>query len=532
MSEKIKQYLRYLPIVLSGLLLIFLLILAFDRVFRPFDMAKLFPKDQTIILANLNTDNKKPLYRNFQEQLKNYQIILPEIENLNIDVDILPWLGRQAGFAMTQNMNSTESINTYLFFHIDDLEILNQTLADKKLQSFPLYNFGPETYGFLSRNHLIVTGDKEAIKDFYQFDDLEPVNSDYSYLRVKDNLPPNNNIFGYVNFQNINTGFFHFFPLLSKQGFSLTNVQPIIDKIISEGFVVIFEEEQIAIQSFLNLKKHSDDPDFSKEKYKANLLKYLSKDTSSFWGGHDFYTQFQKFTTTIFGHQNNLFTQGLISGFGKKYFGQDFNIQEILPLLQNEYLISFQAKGNRAVYKLIVSLNSKDEQQIIRNLAARFANLAAIYKPKVVQYTLPDDTSSKEIIAIRENISQISTNYEGLDLYQLKLGSKPWGIYYFFYNNEVIFTTELEEALTTINLLKNPEESFKHQLFNQENIQNLLVNADEISFVRPHKLINYFEEETEGLLLQLLRSIDNVLTSRIYFNDGIVSISYIQPRKK
>lgn len=498
----------------------------FQRAFRAQPIANYLPAENTIALVELNTDfNHNQLIRTFDllsshpEYSKNQLLHKAETYlNLNYERELKPWLGRQVAIAVTKNED--QSLNTYYFAEISNRQAYNNFAANLQTAHTQIGNYH------------VSANSEEALNILKNSD--KKLSQTESYRKIENNSPITRIANFYLDFSNLNDNFFAQFPLLSQQGLSYASVQPLLPLLDAEGITLVAREDNFALQSYLKLapevveqaqylKKH--------ERYSADLTKYIRHDALAFWGGRNLETQIKRLIEIFTGGDSIkvAIADNLIQQYTKKYFGADVNFnQDILPIFRKEFAFAIEKYAEQNGYKFVMELSSPQADAIrLADIANSFANIGAVFQPRVVEHILEDGTVAKEIIAVPEEIAQKETTYKEQVIHELELGAKEWGVYYVLIDNIAVFSTQREGVTNAIDLIDTPESSLANTVHYQESIIPVMRNADEVSYLNLEMILPMlFEGKSE--VPEPLGIISSFTSGRNYFNDGIMTLNYLE----
>ncbi|MDA1060492.1 MAG: DUF3352 domain-containing protein [bacterium] len=549
-KKKLKLKLNRKKIFGSVLTVILLAILVsvgyllFQKAFRAQPIAKILPADRTIALAEVNTNFEHNQSLKTFHLLKNYpqfsrEELIEKIATkltLNYEQDIKPWVGRSVGIAILNPKDPEEKIQTLYF-----IEVLNQKNArkfiDKRKPSKsdhekqitymlegPLYLVFIEDYMVLSESEMAI---------YELLDDRASLNlySDAKYRKIDNNLPLNKVAFFYTDFDKMTDSLFQNFPILSENGLSMSLVEPILNLFDAEGISLIAMNENFAIQSFLSLDQEVVEKiDYLnyQERYTANLTNFIAKDNLAFWGGENMEYQLKRIIELLAGGEEGALEvfDALLQNYTQKYFGSDMDFEkDILPLFSNEFAFNIEKFEEENVYKLLLELDSPQEDVInLHEIANSFAKVGAIFEPKIVEHILEDGTVTKEIVAVPEEVAKGESNYKGITISELKMGKQGWGIYYALIDNVAVIATHIEGVKSSIDTAKGDLISFNSTELFTKHVEPLLRSSDEISYFNIEALIPMFFDEEVPEALGIVGSLSS---GRNYFNDGIVTINYL-----
>lgn len=520
--------------------------LLFQKAFKAAPIAQILPAETTIATIEINTNfEHNQLIKTF-EQLKGYpeyskEELIKKAEaylSLNYESDLKPWLGRNIGAAMLQSKGEKGLVYTLVF-----AEFLNQTELENLIKSKnPAINeySGYQTYMIegpffitLIDDYVLISPDQMGIYELIdaQNDDSKKLSQEEYFRKIDNNLPLNKIAYFYINFKQVNDAFFKHFAFLSEKGISLETLQPFLKLFDAEGAALIATEDNFILQSFVSLDediyKDAEYLNFQ-DKYNGNLTSYLKDDILVYWGGENLEYQLKRFVELLAGNNETslkLF-DGIVESYTEKYFGTGVSFKEdILPLFAKEFALVLEP-GEKLHYQLLIELQDQQSQAVkIHELANSFSSVGAIFEPKLVEHVLEDGTVGKEIVAVAEEIQKSEIEYSGEKIYGLLMGEHG-GIYYTILQNFAVIGTSQESVKTSIDLAKDPSNSLKNSAIFEKNISPVLKSSDEISYFNIEGLLPLLikEDQTPGIL----KIFSSLSSGRNYFNDGVVTINYLQ----
>lgn len=507
--------------------------LLFQKAFRAKPIAKILPDDRTVITFELNTNfEHNQLLKTFhlltnQPQYSREKLIeWAEIKlNTNYEKDLKPWLGRQIGFAILNPKDHEDTLHTVYF-----IEYLSKGKAENFLNRYKgtFYSAFIDDYIFLSSN-------EKAISDLIDDQKSEELYAGSKYREIDNNLPLNKLAYLYIDFEKITDSFFQTYPFLSEKGFSLDVLKPFLNLFDAEGVAFIALDDNFAIQSFLSLNEEVVDKiDYIgyQEKYTADLADAIPQDVLAFWGGENLEAQIKRLIELLAGgDQANLMVfDSLLQNYTKKYFGADVNFRtDILPLFHNEFAFVIEKSEDKNIYKILIELSSPQKDALnIQEIANSFAKVGAIFEPKIVEHTLEDGTVGKEIVAVPEEIIKSSSQYQGDTINELIMGEQGWGIYYAMLDDMAVIATDREGVKNTIDIAKGEKPSLKSTELFTKHIEPVLKSSDEVSYFNLEGFLPLLLSEENLAKYPAFGIVASLSSGRNYFNDGVVTINYLQ----
>lgn len=521
--------------------------LLFQKAFKASPLAKILPADSTIAILEINTNfdhNQTSKTLNLLSKYPEYskEKLLEKIEEkfvVDYSSDLKSWLGRQIGTAIVNSKKDEGHINTLFFAEIankkEALDFLKrQNSSTNTYNGYETYMInGPKYLTFLG-NYLVISDADQAI---YELIDEQKNGNDKlygtaDYRKINNNLPLNKEAFLYINFDQIRDSVFQYFSFLGEKGLSMENLGPFLKLFDAEGIALVAMDDNFAIQSFLSL-----DDDLAKNieymsfpaKYNANLANYVLNDTLAFFGGSNLEAQLKRILGILAGGSESslIVFDNIINSYAQKYFGPDTNFnRDILPLFNKEFAVAIENYENGHSYKLLIELDSPQADSIkLHELASNFASIGAIFEPKIVDYTLPDGTISKEIIAIPEEIVKSESEYKKNTIFELKLGKQNWGIYYAMLDKVAVIATSSDGVKSAIDAGDREKISLRSTNIFSKHIAPVLKSSDEVSYFNIEKLLPVlFKDKNIPGFVKIIASLSS---GRNYFNDGIITINYI-----
>ncbi|MBI4232708.1 DUF3352 domain-containing protein, partial [Candidatus Peregrinibacteria bacterium] len=383
-------------------------------------------------------------------------------------------------------------------------------------------------------DYVLISPDQQAIYDLIdaQSDGAKKLYSEEYFRKIDNNLPLNKIVYFYINFKQVNEAFFKHFAFLSEEGISLEMLKPFLELFDAEGAALIATEDNFVLQSFVSL-----DPDVYsdaeylnfQDKYSGELAAYIDSKLLAYWGGENLEYQLKRFVQLLAGNNElslKVFDE-IVESYTEKYFGGDVSFKEdILPLFSEEFALVLEKADEKIHYKLLVELKDSQSQAIkIHELANSFSSVGAIFEPKIVEHILEDGSVGKEIIAVAEEIQKSESNYHGTKLYELVMGEHG-GIYYAILDNFAVISTSQDSVKSSIDLAKDPAKSLKSSAVFEKSISPVINSSDEITYFNIEGLLPLLikAEETPNIL----KIFSSLSSGRNYFNDGVVTINYLQ----
>lgn len=521
--------------------------LLFQRAFRAQPIAKILPADSTVALIEINTNFEHNQVRKTFKNLESHpqyskEKLFESLGKIGLSYDeIKPWLGREIGAAVFNSVKSTGTVSTVYFFEAANRPnteqfLKNRSATEEVYAKQTVYKIGGENpiNATFVDEYFIVSREDQAI---YELIDVQQENraklySSAKYKRTDNNLPISKMAFAYVDFKQINNAVFQKFPLLSEKGLSMQVVAPFTDIFDAEGVALVAMDNNFAVQSFISLNpellKNVDGITFQ-EKYQAKLAKYVQPDITAFWGAENLERQMKRLIEIMSGGDQStlLVFDSLLNNYTQKYFGPDTNFNHnIMPLFANEFAFVVENFDGKDSYKLLIELESAQADAIkLHEIANNFASVGAIFEPKVVEVVLEDGTVGKEIIAIPEEITKAESTYKERTIHELQMGKQDWGIYYALIDGIAVIASSSDSIKSTIDIVRENQPNLRSTELFANQIYPVLKTSDEVSYFNFEKLLATLLKDSD--LPDFVDVISSLSSGRNYFNDGIVTINYL-----
>lgn len=515
--------------------------LLFQKAFRADPIAKFLPAESTIatieINSNLDHQQLKKAFKLLEKHPEYSQAkLIEKIDQylkISYENDLKLWLGREVGAALINSKNN-EDVNTLYFAEIIGESNFTKFLskynpAENEYNGHKTYLIDGPYYVTVIDDYAFSTQSEEAL---YQLIDGQSEKSLYSlaeYRKINNNLPLNRVAFAYLNFESVNDAVFKHYPFLGEKGLSMEVVSPLLKIFKAEGISLISLDDNFAVQSFLSLSdKLVDNADYLsfQSKYNAKLLSYIPKDALFFWGGEDIDHQFKRFVELLSGGESAALGvfDNISQSYSKKYFGENISFNDdILPLFANEFSFVYENGGH---HKLILELNNgQDDAVKIHEIASSFAELGAVFEPKIVEHKLEDGTVGREIVAVPKEILKSDKKYKDYTIFELNMGEENKGIFYSIVDNLALLSDSEESIQKSLDLFEDSAGSLRNTDAFVTQIEPVMKSSDEVSYLNVAGLIPIFLKDME--LPEFISTISSLSSGRNYFNDGIVTINYL-----
>ncbi len=547
LRENKKKIFAGMFVVIMIAILAFVAFLLFQKAFRAQPIAKFLPAQNTVATLEINSNPTHHQITKAVNLLKNHSQYSKDslkeyVEkrfDLDYERDLSLWLGRSLGMAIL-NFDDANGINIVYFTEFiskSNLEtfLRENTVEEEGYKDYRMYFYDDSFHMTKVADYLFIAENKDALKKIIDSrEKREPVLYGSSkYRRIDNNLPLGKLAFAYINYEAVDDAFFKHFPALSEQGLSMRVVRPLMDSFKAEGIALVAMDDNFAIQSFLSLSDQVVDQTATylsaQKKYRADLLGYVPPEVVAFWGGENLETQAKRLIKVVSGG-DLLYISGfetLMKNYVEKYFGADIDLEEdIFPIVRNEFLIVLEEDEDEKIYKLIANLNENQSAAVkVHEIAEKFAELGAIFEPKVVEHTLPDGTVGREIVAIPKQITKEELEYGDYKIFELNMGEENKSLYYAIADGIAIITNSKKSIKQSLDLFDGEGESLRDTMVFEKQIEPVIRNSDEVSYFRADKLIPLFPEDYD--LPEFTEIILSLSSGRNYFHDGIVTINYL-----
>jgi len=534
----------------------------FGKFFRPEALAEILPQDESVAVLELNTDGASDQIKQFYDTLKNYPVyqknniegLMNTLLNMDFAKDVEPWLGRKIGIALIKFQPagaSTENgmiLNPVVFIESRDHEITIEKLKARALQEskldlvyteyqgFKLYSYtstGRFHFVFIN-NYLVIAKDEETIKFLIdQFSKGKKLADDESYMKVANNLPPNNVAFGYIDYVKLFDAILHNDPkFVAEKGQDYLALKPFISLFKADGVVVVAEKGKLVAQEYTLMDKQQfGDEGFLtyNDKYDGKLLSLANPDLVMLAGGHDLTKEIKRLQELFKAgtKTSSLIFDGVLEAQKEQYFGKEISLKDdIYPLLQGEYLITVEKSFEEPVITFFLELKDKnDDATNFEKLVTAFVQTSGIFTPKVKDVTLPDGTKGKEIVASPEAIQRFNESIDGISVTSLQIGNTGVTLYYTIVGQDLVISTD-HDNMKNIIMRSNGklEENFTTASFYQNNIQPALHTADEMVMLKIGALSALTGLSENEIVKPYVLPLGNLTATKNYFADGISSI--------
>ncbi|MBD3360429.1 DUF3352 domain-containing protein [Candidatus Peregrinibacteria bacterium] len=521
--------------------------LLFKRAFRPEPIARFLPEKNTIAFIEINSNfNHNQLTKTF-DLLQNHPDyskekmirFIEEKFKVSFDAEIKSWIGREVGIAVINSPKREGIVETIYFAETysknNAREFIKSKSSESRYLGYDIFiSTNGQAFAFID-DYLFMGYNDKIIKELIDFQESSKPDlySSREYSKINDNLPLNKVAFLYLNLNHVNDEVFKAFPFLSEKGLSSENINPFINIFKAEGMALVAMDNKFAIQSFTSIDpeilKESEFISF-KEKYTADLTGYITEDALAFWGGVNLDFQIKRIIEILAGGDSNTLEifEAFLQNNTLKYFGPEINFKkDILSLFQNEFALALEPKEDQIVYKLLIELEDPKTQAVkLHEIADNFAEISAVFEPKVVEHTLEDGTVTQEIVASPEVIIRKESMYDETTIYEMQMGKQNWGIYYAVIGDIAVISTDIEGVKNAVDSKNSKIISLKTSKKYNDLIKPILHSSDEIAYFNTGGLLPPLFEAEE--IPVFLKPVSCFSTGKNYFNDGIITINYLR----
>ncbi len=548
-----------LLLAIGAFVLIFVATFLFGKFFKPQALADLLPEKNTVALIEINTDSADDQVKQVSNLLKKYPVY--QRENLiqllntstlfNFEKNIEPWLGRKIGLAFLSDTQKQISFEPVLFVesrnHEQTLSFLtgsNPNITSTEYKGIKIYSgvdtvnviFQNQKFAFIN-NYLVLTEKQSTLENLIKVSKGEEkrLADEDTYRRIANNLPQGSLVFGYYNTGKIIETLLSDPEYLAKNGREIAALRPFIDLFAAEGFTVFAQEKKLngQIYTSLNREKITEQGFMSfQEKYRGELLKYITSEPVLLVGGHDLVTELSRLETVFKTgtKASSAIFNGLVEAQKDIYFGKDISLTEdIYPLLKGEYLISVEGSFETPTVSLLLKFdNPTQDQGRFEKLIDQFMKVGGIFTPKVRDVTLPDGTKGQEIAAFPEKITRLTDNYQGILINTLQIGNTGSSVNYAFYEDKIFLSNSSDAIKNFISRGTNPDlPTLEDTNLYKQNITPMLANGDQFFNLKLGSVTDLLGLNSEQMKPYTV-PFTNFTISKNYFNDGISTLFAVE----
>lgn len=413
-----------------------------------------------------------------------------------------------------------------------DLSLENETLVlhgDEKnvIYSYPqsqrfVFSFiGP--YLFIAEKPSAL----QIIQGIYRGDGPN-LNADPHYQKSLANLPRQAWGKGYANIQALDFGID-------------SGLNQLLDplKHLSDHFILAIRKEQNGFHfntllslnpELLALKKGYTDP----TRFVYGLTDYIgSKTLAAYIGGANLSDEWQNTLETLsqINPSYGIILEGILRAQVNKIFGDDVSLRnDIYPLFEGEYALVFERlEDGQLGLKLILKHTDRSFAETkLKKLLKGFQLLAAQFSPALKEFTLPDGTLSRELVADPTRLQESDETYEDYDIHCLNITDSTYGFCYTVTDDLIIISNHPASVKESIDLSFSPRFVLSQSQSFRQSLSNLSAVSDEISFFQLGNTTDLLKNSPLTLLAHgLLEPFEAITWVKHYFNDGVSTEGYL-----
>ncbi|MBN2096791.1 DUF3352 domain-containing protein [Candidatus Peregrinibacteria bacterium] len=401
--------------------------------------------------------------------------------------------------------------------------------GDKKL---PIYSYPQSNhFSFSFIGPYLFIAEKpstlEMIQAVYRGEDAN-LNADPAYRKSLANLPRQAWGYGYLNIQAL---YFGDNNPLSQLIDPLKNITDHLVLTIQKEYNGFHFNTLLSLDpKLLALKKGYTDS----TRFAYSLADFLgSQNLAAYIGGANLSDEWQNTLETIsqLNPAYGIILEGVVRAQVNRIFGEDVSLRnDIYPLFEGEYALAFEYLENGQLgIKLILKHNDRTFAEVkLKKLLEGFQTLAAQFAPRLKEFTLPDGTESRELVADPSRLKEISEIYEDYEINCLDVSDSAYGFCYAVTDELIIMGNHPESIKETIDLSISPRFILSQSQSFRQALSNLSAVSDEITFVDLQNLHPLLMNTPLGVYSQnLLSSFEAVTWIKHYFNDGVSTEGYL-----
>jgi|GEM_PF-2333353 len=466
--------------------------------------------------------------------------VLKKAFNLEID-DLKNYLSQgRLGLALIKENGHENQL--LLFFRMrnkrqaleffESLSLDNETLTVYGDEKNTIYSY-PQSQRFVFSfvgPYLFITEKPSTIQMVQAvYRGKEPsLNSDQDYQKSLANLPRQAWGRGYFNIQMLNFGSHN--PLNQI-------IEPL--KHLSSHFVLAIRKEQNGFHfntllslnpEHLALKKGYTDT----TRFAYSLADYISSKTlAAYMGGANLSDEWQNTLETLsqLNPAYGIILEGILRAQVNRVFGDDVSLRnDIYPLFKGEYALALEALENDQLgIKLILKHDDRGFAETkLEKLLDGFHVLAAQFAPKLKEFTLPDGTESRELVADPTRLKEVREIYEDYGINCLDVTDSTYGFCYTVTDELIVMTNHPDSIKETIDLSLSPRFVLSQFQPFRQSLSNLSAVSDEITFMELNNVNQLLKDSNVGVFVSVLaESFEAVTWIKHYFNDGVSTEGYL-----
>ncbi len=410
-------------LLVGGLMCIFTALLLFDRVFVPSDLEKIIPEKDLIAFVNVER------FENFSETQNSspeWEQALKKIEAFFFDFhpdEIIRWRGKRGGIAVYGSSSNTPSRIT--FVSIGNKKALSEYLASQKRverEDFSGHTIltlsSPRAqYCFVLKGYFTCSQEKESIVMLLsaQKEAESSLFLSQDFERTVAELPRNHIMRLFIRSK----------PFLTShiQTNEYRTLMPLFQVASEVGMALTENRRNNALESHILLYREEISPekDLSNEALEftggtPSLLSYIPRNAHAFIWGNDFTEDFLQ-GLTYFDSVDSTFRerfQNILSQKISQFFGEGISWTfDILPLLEGEFVVGSDQKAQEIFVLLRVS-DTEFASNKLEKFKVSLEKMSSRFLPRIIENTLEDGSTIREIFPEEVNISVNDTEEDGV----------------------------------------------------------------------------------------------------------------------
>lgn len=531
---------------LSIVLLSFVGIFLYLKIFGPVSLAALLPQEKTVLFfeTNFNSANGVRFFELFKdkEPYSKENLILKIEEYLNVDfkTDIKHWLGGRIGIGILKSAEENQTTGILFIETINKeqtIEFLKKLSASQDLDQIqtnnykkkPIYtlSLSKNFYSTFLNKYLVLSPDEKTLHEIIDSasQKTQLLRKSKKYLDIKNNLPTKQLAFGYIDTKNaIQT--IENSEWIEDLGVSLAILKPVLRIFPAGGVSITAQPKGLFVQTYVSVnKKDLKDEAFFHydEKYRPKLTSLVEKDMLIFAGGHDLVSKTKRLLE-IFNEVHPtaaLLTEGALRAKKTEYFGEEISLEnDIYPFFENEYalVINKNKKGNYIAKLLLELKDPKQAEKNITKIKDEFLDTRAFLKPKIEEVTLESGEKQKEIVGIHGSLNEETSEHKGAKITSITTPSQDFTIFYTIFNKTFILSNDLESIKASIDLRQNKKDSLRASKL-YESLRQVNRTADEVFTINLSELKD---------LPKYLKPFKSISSGKNIFDDGISTINFLE----
>jgi hypothetical protein len=405
--------------------------------------------------------------------------------------------------------------------------LIAQGTPAQVIYSFPKSR--PFSFSFIGP-HLFIAQNPACLETIHKVHrgELPSLNGDASFQKSLANLPGKSWGFGFVDAQ----------QLQFQAGQPLNQiVQPL--KTVADHFALAVRKEYNGFHFNSLLALNPDALELGKgysdrTRFHYQLTDYVSSQKlAAYLGGANLADEWQNTLHTLanLNPAYGIILEGLLRAQIQQYFGEEVSLRnDFYPLFENEYAFVLEDLPNgHPGFKLILRHDDRVFAEAkLSKLLDGFRILAAKFAPKLNEFTLPDGTESRELVADPTRLKEYEETYEGYPLRCLDVTDSPYGFCFAITDQLVIIGNHPNTVKDTIDLTASPKFVLSQNQSFQKVMGNVSAISDEVSYLHIPTLVNVLGNTPAGFRVNnLLSEFEAVAWVKHYFDDGVSTEGYL-----